>query len=242
MTPEQTAASVKDRLGPYGFTWMSSPVVRSRAKEELGIRSRAMYHLGRVGVLGDVPVEVVTAVEAFYPPHVVQTHWSEGRATVEPRDAALAYSGFCSDLARERWPDSDDVQRLVALVEQVVDAVEGAGLPLFVGWRLMPRPSDAPGRLGLLLNVLREHRGSVHAAAVAAVGLGPLEAIVAGSYGADNARFFEWPEPYPEAAPFRPLWEAAEDLTSAAAAVPYRVLGVEERVELVELMERLAVG
>ena len=134
------------------------------------------------------------------------------------------------------------MQRLVALVEQVVDAVEGAGLPLFVGWRLMPRPSDAPGRLGLLLNVLREHRGSVHAAAVAAVGLGPLEAIVAGSYGADNARFFEWPEPYPEAAPFRPLWEAAEDLTSAAAAVPYRVLGVEERVELVELMERLAVG
>jgi hypothetical protein len=79
MTPEQAAAAVKDRLGPYGFTWMSSPVVRARAKQELGIRSRAMYHLGRAGVLGDVPVEVVTAVEAFYPPAVVQTHWTEGQ-------------------------------------------------------------------------------------------------------------------------------------------------------------------
>ena len=48
---------------------------------------------------------------------------------------------------------------LVALVERVVDSAEAAALPLFAGWRALPRPDDAAGRLGLLLNVLREHRG-----------------------------------------------------------------------------------
>ena len=239
MTPEGTAAAVKKPIGDFGRDWMGSPVLRERAKAELGLRGRAMYHLGRVGVLGDVSVETATAVEAFFPPEVVRTNWEQGRALREPREAALAYSGFCSDVARERFADEPDVQRLVELLERVVDGAEALGLPLFAGWRAMPRPNDAPGRLGLLVNVMREHRGSAHAAAVAAVGLGPLEAILAGTYGADNARFFEWEEPYPDASAYRPLWEAAEDLTSAAAAVPYRVLSAEERAELVELVGRV---
>ena len=88
----------------------------------------------------------------------------------------------------------------------------------------------------MLLNCLREHRGSVHACAVAAVGLGPLEAIMAGSYGEQNARFFEWPEPYPDPALHRARWDAAEDLTSAAAALPYDALTGAERAELVALL------
>ena len=239
MTPEQAAAAVKDGVGGFGFTWMSDAGVRERGKIELGLRGRALYHLGRAGALGDVPVEVVIAAEAFFPPAVVRKNWDEGRAVMAPLDVALAYAGFCSDVARARFTDSPDVARLAALVERVVEGAEPLGLPLFAAWRRLPRPDDAPGRLGLLLNVLREHRGSVHAAAVAAVGLGPLEAILAGSYGEPNARFFGWPEPYPDPAPYRALWEAAEDLTCAAAAVPYRVLTAAERVELVALLTAL---
>jgi hypothetical protein len=124
-------------------------------------------------------------------------------------------------------------------VERVVDAAEPLGLPLFAGWRLLPRPDDAPGRLGLLLNVLREHRGAVHTAAVAAMGIPPLAAIMAGSYGEASARFFEWPEPYPDPAPWRARWDAAEDLTSAAAGTPYDALDHAERAELVELVATL---
>lgn len=239
LTAPDTAAALKDLVGGFGFDWMVAPDVRARAKAELGLRGRAMYHLGRGGALGDVPVEVVMAAEAFFPPEVVRTHWDEGRAVMAPMDAALAYSGFCSDIARARFPDGPDVKRAADLVEQVVDGAEPLGLPLFAAWRALPRPDDAPGRLGLLLNVLREHRGSVHAAAVAAVGMHPLDAIVAGSYGEANARFFEWPEPYPDPAEHRAEWERAEELTSAAAAVPYAVLGEDERVELVELLTSL---
>ncbi len=236
LTPAQTAAAVKKRVGDFGFAWMTDPAGRARGKAELGLRGRPLYHLGRGGVLGDVPVEVVIAAEAFFPPEVVRAAWTEGRVLVEPLEAARFYAGLCADHARGRFADSPDTVRLVELVERAVDAAPHAALPLFAGWRALPRPDDAPGRLGHLLNCLREHRGSVHAAAVAAVGLGPLEAIVSGTYGEANARFFEWPEPYPDPAPYRARWDAAEDLTAASAGLPYDGLRSEERAELVDLL------
>ena len=237
LTPAQTAAAVQKGIGDFGFVWMTDKALRARGKSELGLRSRALYHLGRCGALGDVPVEVVVAVEAFFPPEVVRAAWEEGRALVEPREAAHFYAGLCADHARGRFADSADTARLVELVERAVDAAPYAGLPLFAAWRGLPRPDDAPARLGVLLNCLREHRGSVHAAAVAAVGLGPLEAIMAGSHGEANARFFEWPEPYPDPAPHQARWDAAEDLTAASAGLPYDALTSAERAELVDLLK-----
>ena len=239
LTAFDTATALKDLVGGFGFAWMVSPEVRARGKAELGLRGRALYHLGRGGALGDVPVEVVIAAEAFFPPEVVRTHWDEGRAVMAPMDAAVAYAGFCSDVARARFTDGPQAERAVVLLERVVDGAEALALPLFAAWRALPRPDDTLGRFGLLLNVLREHRGSVHAAAVAAVGMHPLAAVCAGSYGEDNARFFEWVEPYPDAAPHRAAWEQAEALTCQAAAGPYAVLTAAERAELVELLTAL---
>ena len=236
LTSAQTAAAVKKGVGDFGFVWMTDKGLRARGKAELGLRSRALYHLGRAGALGDVPVEVVVAAEAFFPPEVVRAAWEEGRALVAPLAAAQFYAGLCAEHARSRFADSSETERLVGLVERAVDGAPYAGLPLFAGWRALPRPEDAPGRLGQLLNCLREHRGSVHAAAVAAVGLGPLEAIMAGPHGEGNARFFEWPEPYPDPQRHRPRWDAAEDLTAASAGLPYDALTSEERAELVRLL------
>jgi hypothetical protein len=239
LTPAQAAAAVKAPVGTWGFDWMSDADLRARAKAELGLRGRPLYHMGRAGALGDVPAEVVVAVEAFFPPDVVHRAWEEGRALVAPSEAAGFYARGCADIARRRFADDERTARCAGLVERVVDAAEPLGLPLFAAWRLLPRPDDAPGRLGVLLNVLREHRGSVHAAAVAAMGIPPLAAIMAGSYGEANARFFEWPEPYPDPAPWRARWDAAEDLTAAAAGGPYDALSAAERAELVELVQSL---
>ena len=239
LTPAEAAAALKKPFGDWGFAWMSDADLRARGKAELGLRGRPLYHLGRAGVLGDVPVEVVIAVEAFFPPDVVRRAWEEGRALVAPLDAARFYAAGCADIARRRFPDDERTARAVALVERVVDGADTTGLPLFAGTRLLERPADAPGRLGVLVNTMREHRGACHVAAVAAVGLDPLVAIMAGSYGEANARFFEWPEPYPDGAPARARWDAAEDLTAAAAARPYDALDAAERAELVELASQL---
>ncbi|MCY7364474.1 MAG: hypothetical protein LH469_04050, partial [Frankiaceae bacterium] len=151
LTPGQTAAAVKDAVGGWGLAWMSDAGVRARGKAEHGLRGRPLYHLGRAGALGDVSVEAVIAVEAFFPPEVVRAAWDEGRALMEPLEAARAYAGYCSDLFRERYGDRPELDRLVALLEKVVDGAEPAGLPLFAAWRALPRPADAAGRCGLLL-------------------------------------------------------------------------------------------
>ncbi len=236
LTPAQCAAAVKDRIGTFGTEWMTDRELRARGRAELGLRGRPLYHLGRAGVLGDVPAEIVIAVEAFFPPDVVRTAWEQGRALVEPEKASLFYAGLLADHSRGRFADSAENARLVELLERAVDAAPYAGLPLFVGWRALPRPDDVPGRLGLLLNCLREHRGGVHVAALTAVGLGPLEALVAGTHGPANAQFFEWPEPYPDADAHRARWDAAEDLTAASAGLPYDALNSHERAELVDLV------
>jgi hypothetical protein len=89
------------------------------------------------------------------------------------------------------------------------------------------------------MNVLREHRGGVHACAVAAVGLHPLEATLAGSYGEAGAQFAGWPEPWPAAEPHKAAWEQAEELTSTATAVPYGVLDEAERADLAATLPTL---
>ena len=50
------------------------------------------------------------------------------------------------------------------------------------------------------MQILREWRGGNHLVATTAVGLSPLEAILTNE-GPGQAKFFGWPEPFPEFAP-----------------------------------------
>ena len=215
---------------------MIDPLTRS-AGQQLGLRGRPPYHLGRGGALGDVPAEVVVAAFAFFPPQVVAEHWATGRAVMPPPAAAQADAGMCNDWGRRQLTGQPGPVRILEPLELVADSAEPGGPSLFAGWRRLPRPDDVPGRLAQVIHVLREHRGAVHVAAVA--GLDLLGAVMAGPYGASNARFFDWPEPYPDPAPHQAAWQQAEDLTAAAAAVPYQRLEPAERRELVDLLVEL---
>lgn len=234
MTPDETAAALKQTIGDVGFGFMTDPLTRDAGRAR-GLRGRPLYFLGRGGALGDVPAEVVVAAFAFFPPAAVTEHWNAGREVMAPGDAAVLYAELCAEWGRRTYTGKARLDRALELFERVADAAEPFGLPLFVGWRALPRVDDVPGRVAQVLNVLREHRGSLHACAVAAVGLGPLEATVAGAYGVPGAQFLGWPEPYPDPEPYRADWQRAEELTSAAAARPFAVLTPEERAELVEI-------
>ncbi len=238
MTPFETATALKKPIGELGMQFMADPVTREAGKQ-LGLRGRPLYHLGRGGALGDVSADVVIAAFGFFPPAVVAEHWAAGRQVLSPPEGARAYAGMCNDWGRRAFTDLPGTERADALLGTVVDAAQSAGLPLFAGWRTVVLPDDVPGRLAQRIHVMREHRGAVHVAAVAAVGLDPLAAIVAGTYGVGNATFFEWPEPYPDPALHRAAWTAAEELTATAAASPYEVLTASERAELVALLTAL---
>jgi hypothetical protein len=223
-----------------GGGFMLSPEAKAAGKE-IGLRGRELYVVGRGGAMGDVKAASVAAAFAFWEPGLVAGAWESGRAKVPVADAVARYAGICHEWGRNRWSDLAGAERLNELLGAVVEAADPAGLVLFAGWRAHPLPADPPARSAQLLHVLREHRGGTHVSAVRVAGLSPLEAVVAGPYGPDNAAFSGWSEPLPEVTDDLQARHArAEELTDEQVAPAYAVLSDHETAELADLLEAAA--
>ena len=151
-------------------------------------------------------------------------------------------SALCRDLpllGTTQLGEWSGAGRLAELLARIADAAAAPGLPLFAGWRGVPLPADAPGRAVQLAHVLREHRGGLHAIAVLAGGLTPLQAVLARDDGPARARFLRWPEPYPQVSEeIRERRLAVEELTDDLAAPAYAVLDDAQAAELKDLLSR----
>lgn len=235
MTPEQCADAVAGPINKYGTAWMISPTTFAPGIEA-GFSGLDFYFCGRGGALGDVPADVVVAAMGLLGPEATRTNWDQGRAVMPPRQAADLFAGACADHGRTTLPDDVDLAELVRLATIVIDAAECAGLPLFAAWRSMPVPSDTKAAASHQLNVLREHRGSAHIAALISAGLTPLEAVVAHG-GSANASFLGHPEPHPEVTDdLRARRDEAEVMTTRIVAPAFGALSEDERVAFVELV------
>lgn len=213
-----------ERLGS-GF--MVSPEAAA-LRDSLGLHGWEVYAGGRFGVLGDVEADVVTAAAVFFPAERIRTLWKAARAAGAPHELAVHYAGAAHDWARRRLAGFAGAERLAALLEPLVTQAPEAGAPLFAGWRALPLPDDAPARAVQLLHVLREHRGAMHAVAVLASGLSPLQAILAGPEGEEGARYFRWPAPFPVVdADVRAAHRWAEERTDLLEAPVWAQLGDE---------------
>jgi hypothetical protein len=239
MTPEETAAAVKDSINSLGRAFMTSRATLQRGAE-LGLEGWPFYVAGRGGVLGEVDADVVAAALVFCPRDWVRRHWDAATSVMKPAEATRFYAEACQEWGRRKLDTVEDADRLAALLERVASSGDPAGRALFAGWRALPLPDDAPARLSQLFMVLREHRGNGHAVCVLAAGLSPLEAIVASPRGFEGAAFFEWPEPYPDPEPFRQRWQAAEEATGRLTAPTFAVLDEAEREELGRLVHAAA--
>ena len=72
---------------------------------------------------------------------------------------------------RKHLGDVAGLDDIVKVTEELVDGLEGSGIPLFVGWRNAPRDDDPAGRAAQLMQILREWRGGIHLVATTAAGL-----------------------------------------------------------------------
>jgi hypothetical protein len=132
--------------------------------------------------------------------------------------------------------DLPGIGRLAELAGRAVNAADASGRALFAAWRALPDPAPDPAaRAGLALLRLREHRGSGHLIAVAAAGLTPLTAILAGP-GPAKAAANGWQPPYPEAGDAARLLAAVDERTDRLAGLPYAGLDAGERAEFVALL------
>lgn len=203
--PRTTAAALKGPIGKLGGKFMISRETKALC-EQTGLGPREMYFRGRCGVMGEVDADVVTSVAVFFPHQHVKDSWEGGRRL--PADKAVEmYAEACQAWGRRNLGDREGIARIAELLEPVVENASSLGAPLFAGWRAVPLPKgDAPARAAQLMHLVRELRGGLHATAVLAEGLHPLDATLAADHtgtplsdvatGEMVARFFTWPEPY----------------------------------------------
>ena len=240
VTPEEAVRAVAEPVGRLGGAWMFDPAVAARGTA-LGLRGWSWYHCGRGGVLGDGEADACIAAFGFFPPALQRKAWDRGRDVLPVGEMAREYALACAAWGRTTFAQVPAAGRLADLLDAAADVVEPAGLPVFAGWRALAKglaPDDA-GRLALALQVMREHRGALHLVAVVAEGVGPLQAVMSGRYGADNARFFAWPEPWPDPKLARDAMAAAEARTDLLVRPAFAALTAAERVELVEGLRAL---
>lgn len=193
------------------------------AGEPLGLDGLSMYVLGRGGVLGDVDADVVAASFAVFNPVTVRMMWDNARSLASPADASAAYSEACAEFGRARLGAIDGLDAYVEAAEAVVAGASVVGMPLFAGWRALPRVDDLPGRAMQLTNVLREHRGSAHVCAIAAAGLTGAQAHFL-SKGEAQMAMMGWQEPWPDVNGLEDRLAEAETDTDEMVATAFAVL------------------
>ncbi|MQA81775.1 MAG: hypothetical protein GEV10_25435 [Streptosporangiales bacterium] len=200
------------------------------------------YLAGRCGVLGDVDPSVVIAGFGFMAPRAVHALWPSVLEIAPARRAAAYYTEACESYGRTTLAEmaETDACRLGDLLEKVVDTADVSGLPLFAGWKAMPRPTDVRGRAMFLIHVLREWRGGIHVACITAADLTPLEAIMLNG-GPDYARLFGWPQPWGDGNGKQQQLDDAEQATTARCAeVLDLTLTEAQQEELIDLLTRAA--
>lgn len=235
MESRVVARSMRGSVGMLAMEWLMAPSTLEQAAARGMPASMGSYAVGRLGVLGDCPVDNVVAAAFFWEPETMRQMVRDGRAVMSPSDGAAIYAEICQVWGEEHLAEFDGVERLGELSERVVDAASPLGAPVFVGWRDQPRPRSGPGRTFQLCQALRELRFGRHTVAVQAEQMSPLEAILSGPTGEWNAEMFGWPRPYPDTAELASRREAIEDRTDQLHAPDFDVLDDDERAELRDL-------
>jgi hypothetical protein len=140
------------------------------------------YFAGRAAPLGcDVPAAVVHALFYNFADGEVARHiprvWDlvtpEAVSATRERGSVATLRRILGDLA-----DTPGVARAADLLTKVGTSAPMEGRALYAAVRTLPLPSEPLARLWHGANLLREHRGDGHVAALLTVGIGGTEAHV----------------------------------------------------------------
>lgn len=240
MIEEFAAARAKDAVRDLNNAWTTCPQTLRRSRR-LEVSGWAFYVAGRGGVLGDdVRPETVAAALGVIAPDAVRAGWEAARK-VGPGDVAASRLAECARWGEEHLGGLPGIDRLVRLADRVVSSADAASLPVFAASRATPVPDGGTAARGALLaNLLYEHRAGAFLLASRACRLTPVEAVIAGPHGTEEAIALGWQPPFPPTAPLMRRYAYAEALADRIAGPAYAVLSPAERVDLVALLEAAA--
>lgn len=171
--PTSPARRLRDAAEPIATQgwWARPPSDRVAA---LGLGFFDGYVWGRAASLGTPSPALVVATFGVFEPAMLSAVY-EGAVAVASRDDVLAARAAGASEALEPFVSAEDAAALADPLLAALDAVDGLGRPLFSALRDLPRPASAQGRLWRAAELVREHRGDGHLAAVVASGIGMRE-------------------------------------------------------------------
>ena len=119
----------------------------------------AFYFAGRGGMLGEVGPDVATSAFGWFEPTMVHAMFSEGVGVAGATGAAARMAEAHGRWGEKHYGDVEGVAEIAALTAELVDNLEGSGIPLFVGWRNAPRAASAAGQAAQLMQILPRMEG-----------------------------------------------------------------------------------
>jgi hypothetical protein len=213
--------------------WLMAESTKEKAgRNGMPVEGNGAYAIGRLGVLGDCPIDNVVGAAFFWEPETMRAMVASGRSAMSPMEGAAIYTQICQEWGTDKLAGMESVERLGELCERVVDNASPLGVPTFVGWRDQARTEPGPAHAMQMAQCMRELRFGRHAIAVQAAGMAPLEAILSGPAGEWNAKFFGWSTPYPDVDDLAEARNAIEATTDQLHAVDLDLLTDNERAEL----------
>ncbi|WP_420436771.1 helix-turn-helix domain-containing protein [Candidatus Poriferisocius sp.] len=238
MTPEETAAATGMPIATMGRSYFAADAV-GQALGEAGFSGIARYIGARGGVLGDVASDVAVSGFALFHPAMIEAGWNQTNEQGSPADAAAAFAAGIGKWAADTFGHLDGLGDFAAAARAVIGAAEPMSQALYAGWRAMPMPDDPAAAAGLAIQVLRELRFGFHVHGLSAVGLAPVEAIIAQA-NPQHAQFFGWSEPFPDPEPLKDKHRQAEEITSARMAEVYEAIDAEQRAQFAATVNAIA--
>jgi hypothetical protein len=237
VTPEFAAAAAARPVGELEPAWSTDPRTLQRART-VEVSGWTFYVAGRAGVLGDdVDPDTVAAAIGTIAAEALHAGWQDARR-VGPSAVASARLDECARWGDERLDGVADA-RLVDLLERVVGGADATALPIFAATRTMAASvaaaADKPGaRAALLVHVLSELHTGALLIACRAVGLRPVEALIAGPEGEQEAVTLGWSRPFPSRLAVLRRYTYACALADRISGAAYVALDAAQRSELVD--------
>ncbi len=139
------------------------------------------YFAGRSAPLGLVPAEVVHAAFYNFAEGEVARHIPRVWDTTTPEAAHAARERGCVAALRRILGDlvgTPELERSAELLARASTSAPTEGRVMYAGLRTLPMPAEPVARLWHAANMLREHRGDGHIAALVSEQVGGTEAHV----------------------------------------------------------------
>jgi hypothetical protein len=169
VVPTTPARRLRDALEPIATQGWWSPQAGARV-EGLGLGFFDGYVWGRAASLGTPTAAVVVSTFGVFEPTML-TGVYEHAITVATRDDVLAAREAGATEAVGAVVDDDAAAAIAEPLLAVLHRIEGTGRPLFNALRHLPSPTTPAGRLWRAAELVREHRGDGHVAAIASSGV-----------------------------------------------------------------------